>query len=138
VIALSLAAAGCDSLAALMALFGPSVTSVRLVNNTSANVEGTLYFSGEQDIPEDLLTTDLLATEVEFEIAAGASRVIRTESCEDLQAVIIDKAELLLLPGLSPDTGSDVLRDGEDFHCGDEVVFTFALAPDFTVTGTAQ
>ena len=107
-------------------------------NDPFIEIQGTLFFGDQQDMPEELLTNDLLATEVDFDIGAGASTVILAEPCDDLQAIIIDKAELLLLPGLSPDTGSNVLRDGEDFRCGDEIVFTFTLAPDFTVTGTAQ
>lgn len=134
----ALTVGGCDSLSGILDMFLPTTTRVRLVNNTGFAVEGTLYYGDQQDMPEDLLTTDLLATEVDFSLSVGADRLIITESCEDLQAIIIDDAELLLFPGISPDTSSDVLRDGEDFGCGDEIVFTFTLTPEFTVSATVR
>lgn len=136
--AVALPLAGCDALSGVLDVFMPTTTKVRLVNDTGFRVEGTLFFGDEQDMPEDLLTTDMFATEVDFSLAAGADRVIITDSCGDLQAVIIDKAELLLFPGISPDTGSNVLRDGDEFGCGDEIVFTFTLAPDFDISATVR
>jgi len=128
----------CDSLPGLIDLFLPTTTSVRLVNNTGFTVEGTLYYGDQQDMPEVMLTNDVLATELDFTLAVGADRVILTESCEGLQAIIIDKAELLLFPGISPDTDTSVLRDSEDFICGDEIVFTFTLTPDFVIITTVR
>ncbi len=135
---IALTLGGCDSLSGIFDMFVPTTTRVRLVNNTGFAVEGTLYYGDQQDMPEDLLTNDVLATEVDFSLSVGSNRVVITESCEDLQAIIIDKAELLLFPGISPDTSSDVLRDGDDFGCGDEIVFTFTLTPEFTVSATVQ
>ena len=126
----------CDSLPGIFDLFLPSTTSVRLVNDTGFTVEGTLYYSDQQDIPEVMLTNDVLATELDFTLAVDADRVILAESCEDLQAIIIDKAEVLLFPGISPDAGTGVLGDSDEFICGDEIVFTFTLAPDFDIIAT--
>jgi hypothetical protein len=129
---------GCDSLSGILDLFLPTTTSVRLVNNTGFTVEGTLYYSDQQDMPEAILTNDLLATELDFTLLAGANRVILTESCEDLQAIIIDDAEMLLFPGISPDADTGVLRDGDEFNCGNEIVFTFTLTPDFEIIATSR
>jgi len=128
----------CDSLPGILDLFLPTTTSVRLVNDTGFTVEGTLYFSDQQDMPEIMLTNDLLATELDFALSAGADRVILAESCEELQAIIIDDAEVLLFPGISPDAGTDVLRDSDEFVCGNEIVFTFTMAPNFDIIATVR
>ena len=128
----------CDSLPGILDLFLPTTTSVRFVNDTGFTVEGTLYYSDQQDIPEVMLTNDVLATELDFTLSAGADRVILAESCEELQAIIIDKAEMLLFPGISPDADTGVFRDGDEFNCGNEIVFTFTLTPDFDIIATVQ
>ncbi|MCH7884473.1 MAG: hypothetical protein IIC01_04415, partial [Planctomycetes bacterium] len=47
-----------------------------------------------------------------------------------------DDADLLILGDIGPEANSDVLRDGDDFSCGDTIVFTFdhsGILVDFDV-----
>ena len=48
-----------------------------------------------------------------------------TQSCDDLQAIMIEDADLQIIGGIGPEANTDVLRDGDDFGCGDTIVFTF-------------
>ncbi|MFH0983360.1 MAG: hypothetical protein V2A79_17715 [Planctomycetota bacterium] len=127
-------AAGCD---AVRSIIGPSTTSVSMVNNSEDYaVDATLFISDEQDVPEDVLTE--LGTELTFSIGPGESTSF-TRDCDELQAIIVENAELRVLGGLGPETGTDVLRDGTDFGCGDRIVFTFdhsELILDFDVTAS--
>ncbi len=118
----------------------PTQVTVRLVNNSDFPVELTMFISDEQDIPEALLTSDEFAEELTFTIAAGATQTF-TRDCDALQAMIIDDADLDVALGLGPETRTEVLRDGDDFGCGDIVTFTFdhsAQILDFDVTISVQ
>lgn len=128
---------GCD---ALEDLFGADTVTVALVNNSSLglDVEVEIYISDQQEIPELLLTE--LGTKLEYTVEAGETATF-SRSCDDLQAIIISDADLQVVGGLGPETSSDVLRDGDDFSCGDTIVFTFdhSLVPiDFDVTVTVE
>ena len=86
--------------------------------------------SKEQDIPRSLLLevdktlVDELGERVDvFLLPGGRSSFLR--SCDDLQAIVVGDADLNVLGGLGPDASSDVLRDGTDFGCGDEIQFIF-------------
>ena len=122
---------GCDVLTALLQ---PTTVIVRLVNEGDFDVEGTLFFDGQQDIPALLLTE--IGDELDFTVRAGEASTF-IESCDDLQAIVIEDADLLVLVGAGPDASSDVRRDGDDFSCGDTIVFTFdhsAVVLDFDVS----
>jgi hypothetical protein len=124
-------AAGCDTISRILA---PTTVSVSLVNNGDFEVQARLFMSDNQDVPEDLLTE--LGESRNDTIAAGDTTSF-TRDCDDLQAIIVEHAELRVLGGLGPTTSSDVLRDGTDFGCGDRVTFTFdhsAVVVDFDVT----
>jgi hypothetical protein len=110
---------GCD---ALVGLFGADTVTVRLVNDGDYDVVVEIYISDQQEIPEVLLTT--LGTKLEYTVEAGET-VTFSRSCDDLQAIIISDADLQVIGGIGPETSSDVLRDGDDFSCGDTIVFTF-------------
>ena len=57
-----------------------------------------------------------------------------TRDCDDLQAIMIEDADLQVLGGLiTPDADTDVLRDGSDFGCGDTLTFTFSH-PDIALS----
>ncbi len=110
----------CDAIS----IFLPQATvTIRLVNASSFAVDGVLYYDDDQQLPDFLLTE--LGTEVEFNIAAGQTRTL-VIPCGDVQAVIIDNANLQALAGLGPDANTNGLRDGSDFSCGDTIVYTFS------------
>ena len=111
---------GCGDLGSIFDIFQPHVTTVRLVNaNSTFSVHVELYYGGDQDALEAILTS--LGTQREFTIAPNDSQVF-TVDCDDLQAIIISYAELDILAGIGPETDTDVYRDGTDFNCGDTLV----------------
>lgn len=96
-------------------------TSAELVNNTSGNVRVRIFYSSEQDVPEDLLET--LGDSTEIDLAAGETRVF-SRDCDALQALLVH-GELDLIGNLGPEESTRVYRDGSDFGCGDRLVFRF-------------
>jgi len=73
-------------------------------------------------------------------VAAGGVYPL-SRNCDDLQAVVIEDADLRIIGGIGPETDSDVLRDGDEFGCGDTVTFTFTssdLGTNFEVTPTVN
>ena len=131
-LSLGLVTAGCEALEGILL---PTTVTVSLVNDSSDfDVEVTLRYDDEDDIPELLLTQ--IGTEREFTVAPGQTATF-TRSCDDLQAVMIEDAELLVVVGIGPDTDTGVLRIDDHFECGDEIVFTFTHSDvilDFAVT----
>jgi hypothetical protein len=125
------AISGCD---ALFDLIRPRIVTAQFVNNGDFTVDLTLYYSDIQDIPELLLTET--GEKAEISIPAGATRVF-SRDCDDVQAIIIDDADLRVIGGVGPETSTDVLRDGDDFSCGSRITFTFDHSEaivDFDVT----
>ncbi len=123
--------AGCEQLAAF---FGPARTTVRLVNNADFDVEVVLFYGSEQLVPEDVLTAT--GTRVEVTLSPGEVTSFSRE-CENLQAIIVDDADLQVIGGGGPDARTEVQRDGTDFNCGDTITFTFdhsVVVVDFDVT----
>ena len=108
--------AGCGS------LLSPDLTSITLVNATEASVDVRMLTSDDQLIPEFLLKTVGDETDVLLQTGEAVTFVY---DCDEMQAVAIEDADLRLLGGLGPETSTDVLRDGDDFGCGDTIVFTF-------------
>ncbi len=111
-------AAGCDAVGGILT---STTVTVELVNNGDYNVEATLFYYDDQDIAEALLTK--IGTQLEYTIEPGET-VTFTRDCDDLQAIIVEDAELQA-PLLKPDDDSPVQRDGDVFGCGDRIVFTF-------------
>lgn len=129
---------GCDALSALVDALLPRVVTVELVNDGDFSVEGSLFYDDDQDTIEALLTQT--GTERPFIVPAGGISSFSVR-CDDLQAIILDDADLRVVGGVGPSASTDVLRDGSDFHCGDTIVFTFdhsALIVDFDVTVTTR
>lgn len=118
---LVLVVSGCGVVGDL--LRGTRVT-VDLVNETDFEVQATLFFDDEQNIPEFLLVQSDIGTEVSLTVPPGQT-ISFSESCDDLQALIVENANLALFGSLGPDANTDVLRDGDDFGCGDTVVLRF-------------
>ncbi|MCH8150170.1 MAG: hypothetical protein IH987_19695 [Planctomycetes bacterium] len=122
-----LVGAGCAALPFL--LFSDTVR-VTLINETGSSVDVELFLSDEQNIPRLLLLevdkdfVDRLGERVDMLILPGG-RLSFFRSCDDLQAIVVGDADLNVLGGLGPDASSDVIRDGSDFGCGDEIQFIF-------------
>ena len=132
---LTLALTGCD---VLIGIITPTTVTVSLVNMSDYDVDARIFISDEQDLPEFLLTE--LGDELNFTIPAGETATF-TRNCDELQAIVVDDADLLVLVGLGPEAGSDVLRDGDDFRCGDVIIFTFSHSEavlDFHITTLVQ
>lgn len=127
---------GCDVLRGIIDT--TTRTTVRLVNNTSFPVEVELWYSDTQEAPRDIITS--LGEKVTLTIAAGEVSSF-SRDCDELQAVVIEDADLRIIGGIGPETDSDVLRDGDDFGCADTITFTFtssALGTDFTVSSSVE
>ena len=112
-------AVGCDAVSDLLS---PSRITVSLVNNGEFDVQARFFISEDQNTLEALLTE--LGDELNFTVPAGETTTF-TRDCDDLQAIILDDAELRVLGAIGPEASTDVLRDGDDFGCGDSIVFTF-------------
>ncbi len=123
--------AGCD---ALVLFLPPSTVTVLLVNDGLFPVNVDLFYSDVQEIPEFLLTE--VGTEVNLTVGAGQSRTI-TRDCDQLQALIIDNADLEVLGSIGPEANTNVLRDGDEFGCGAVITFRFTHSEaivDFDIT----
>ncbi len=122
---------GCPSLVGLL----PSDrTTVELRNDGDFAVEVTLFTAENQEIPRSLLTE--LGTRSDLRVEPGESTSF-SRDCDELQAIVIDDADLILIGDVGPDADTDVLRDGSDFGCGDTITFTFdhsAALLDFDVS----
>ena len=120
------------SIALFVLLWGCNpATIVELENNTSGELEVTVFYSSVQEIPEEALEE---ANEVSFTIPAGECRSF-SRDCDDIQAVKVD-ADVDLGGGLGPSNDTGVFRDGSHFGCGDVLHFTFTATiapPELTI-----
>ena len=130
-VCVSIGLAGCDS---LLGLLRPRETTVVPINSGDFDVEVELFYDDDQNILEALLTE--IGEEMTLTIGAGEQRTF-SRDCDDLQAIIIEDADLLLIGQLGPEVKTDVLRDGNEFGCGDTITFTFQHSDaifDFSIT----
>ena len=100
----------------------PNTTSVRLVNHTAFPIQVTVYYDSHQNIIEQLLES--VGTKYEATVAPGASEFF-SRDCDELQAITIQEAKMVIVGDVGPSTDSLVYRDGTDFGCGDTLTFTF-------------
>lgn len=114
--------AGCGAFRFLLGTLGPSTVGVELINNSDFDVRVRLYYDDEQDTIEAILTET--GVFIERTLPPGGTHSF-VRDCDDLQAIIIDDADLRIIGGVGPADSTDVLRDGSDFRCGDTLVFTF-------------
>lgn len=115
-------AGGCDALSGLIRIVQPSIVTVELVNDSDFAVEGELFYDDEDDTIREVL--EETGTRRQFVIAAGGvSRF--TARCDDLRAIVVANADLQIIGGVGPEASSDVLRNGDDFDCGDTIIFRF-------------
>jgi hypothetical protein len=117
---ITLTSVGCD---ALLGLFSASTITITLVNQGDFIVDGTFLTSDTQEIPELLLTQTGDATD--FVLQPGQSMTF-IRSCDDVQALMIEDADLQVLGGIGPEAQTGVFRDGDDFGCGDRITLTFS------------
>ena len=130
-VCLSAGLAGCDS---LVGFLRERETTIVLANDSDFDVEVVLFYGADQNILEALLTG--IGEEMTLTIGAGEQSTF-SRDCDDLQAIIIDDADLLLVGQLGPEVKTDVLRDGNEFGCGDTITFTFDHSDvifDFSIT----
>lgn len=113
---------GCNELEAILGRFIDRSTRVEVTNNGDYPVDAVFFISDEQDIPRALLTET--GERVEISIEPGQTVPI-VRDCDDLQAIVLDDADLRVIGSVGPETNSEVLRDGTDFGCRDTVTFTF-------------
>ncbi len=131
VLILLAANASCDS---LVGLIRQRETTIVLANDSDFDIKVVLFYGDDQNILEALLTE--VGEEMTLTIGAGEQSTF-SRDCDDLQAIIIDDADLLLVGQLGPEVKTDVLRDGNEFGCGDTITFTFDHSDaifDFSIT----
>lgn len=137
--AAAITASGCDALQQIIDVIGgTSMTTVELRNDGEFPVEVILFYDDDQETLDGVIQET--GTQRDIVVAAGTTESF-SRPCDDLQAIIIDDADLRVIGQVGPETSSDLLRDGDDFGCGDTIVFTFthsALLVDFDVAVTVQ
>lgn len=138
-IATSLAVTGgCGLYDTLLSYLGPKQTTVRFINNGDFAVEGKVIIGDDQETTEDLLQAT--GTEISFSVDAGGTSSF-SRDCDEIQALLLDDANLQVVGGAGPDTRSGLLRDGSDYNCGDRITFTFdhsAIITDFDVNTSVE
>ena len=134
-LAILLPLAGCDAITLIMS---PTTVTVALVNESDYDVEVDILISDTQELTESLL--EAFGDELHYTVPAGQTMTL-SENCDDLQAIMIEDADLQVLGGLGPDADTDILRDGDDFGCGSTITFTFSHSQaifDFDITTAVQ
>jgi len=134
------AVGGCNGLGEIaLNVLDTRKTTVVLTNTSDQfDVEADILYDDQQETISALLRE--FGQKLVLTIPAGES-VTFTRDCNDLQAIMIDDADLLILGGAGPDDDTGVLRDGDDFGCGDTIVFTFThsdLILDFQIQTAIQ
>lgn len=137
-IGLALSGTACGLYETLLNYLGPRQTTVRFVNNGDFAVEGKIIIGDDQETTEDLLQAT--GTEISFSVDAGGTMSL-SRDCDELQALLLDDANLQVIGGAGPDARYQLLRDGTDFNCGDRITYTFdhsAIVTDFDVAVTIE
>lgn len=116
----------------------PGQVTITLDNRGDYDVDVTLYYDNDEDIPLFLLTRS--GTRVEFQVDDDDT-VTFFRDCDRVGAIVVSDARLRVLSGVGPRASSDVLRQGDDFECGDRIIFTFDHSDallDFRVSDRVQ
>lgn len=112
-------ATGCASF--LEALLQSTVqTTVRIVNNTSYEVDPNIRYSDDNELGDLLITSELAAGR----IAAGDISTF-TFGCDELGTVFSDDPEQFNLVGSVEADDSPIMRKDSEFQCGDTIEFEF-------------
>ena len=118
----------------LMQLVQGDAVIVTLTNNGAYPVDVKLRISDNQYDLQVVL--EEFGDEIDYTVPPGQS-VTFFKPCKDLQAILIEKAELSIVGSVGPSISTDILRDGGEFGCGDAIIYTFSHSPiltDFDVT----
>jgi hypothetical protein len=107
----------------LMKLVQGDAGIVQLVNEGAYPVDVELRISGNQYELQVVLAE--FGDELNYTVAPGQT-VNFFKPCDDLQAIMIAKAELSIAGDIGPSDNTDILRDGGDFGCGDMITYTFS------------
>lgn len=115
-------AGGCDTFSSLL---GSNITSVEFYNDSPYEVYVEYVTHDDQNTPESLL--DDVGVVDDFELDSGRERYVE-DDCDEIQAVQVIEAYLTDDDDVGAST--DVLRDGDDFGCGDRILITFTTDDD--------
>ncbi len=107
----------------VMTLLRGDATIVQLVNTGLYPVNVELRISGNQYELQAVL--EEFGDEINYTVGPGQA-VTLFKPCDDLQAILIAKADLSLAGDVGPSNNTDILRDGDDFGCGDIITYTFS------------
>ena len=135
---IAIAVAGCGVLGNIGDILGANRVTVRLINASDqfdVNVE--VRYGDENLETKDLLK--VLGEEVNRTLSPGESSEF-TGDCDELESIFVDEAELLA-PLLNLKEDTDVIVDGDNFSCGDTIVYTFthsAIIVDFDISTSVQ
>lgn len=126
----------CDALLVLLQssnFLQSSNVTISFVNGSSDfDLQINYFYSDDKNINQDVLVLPVINEEGNETIMPGSTFTF-SDSCDNLQAFIVNDAELQAALS-SPNRSTGVLRIDSDFSCGDRVVFTFT--PGSLVLGT--
>ena len=109
-----------------------NVVTVNLVNKSPEfPVEATVFYDDKQ-LP---FTLEQFGTKETRVIAPGSS-IPLTVSCDKIESLVLDDADLLILAISAAETHTAVLYQGFGYECGDRIDFIFthtATVTDFNV-----
>jgi hypothetical protein len=100
-------------------------TTMELVNNTDYPLHVSLYYSVVSSDQASVVKNSGVKTE--FDVAPGETAAL-VQSCPDVQAVLVEDAQLSVNGSPGPAAGTQVYRANLDFLHGDTVIFTFTAA----------
>lgn len=107
---------------------GRQVVTVEVVNDTPVAIQATFEHSSDPNISEDqLLATGTVSS---LNVGSGDPPQSFDLSCSDAQALILDRADLLVTGGGA--IGTHILYQGLDYFCGEVVSFDFTASQDLT------
>lgn len=108
----------------------PATVTIEYINSTNAPVLVDLLVSNDPNISQDelLFGGGVLFRDTVDLTFAGDIPFSFDLSCEEAEAIIIDRAVLLITDG--PEVGSTILYQGFDYFCGEIISFEFTTDPD--------
>jgi hypothetical protein len=132
---------GCGVVSAVGGAIGATRTSVTLVNTSDEfTVEVELYYHDDQDAVDESILREF-GRERNFTITPNDAPATFSVDCDDLQAIYIERATLVISGIETFNQDTDIFRDGTDFRCGDLLVFEFEhgdLGTNFNIRFRAE
>ena len=125
-----LALSSCNALSFLL----PNTVTVALVNPGTLDVDGQLFYDDDEtalNLLNDINALDNFLREFgqqfDFVVPAGDT-VTFTRSCNDLQAIFVDDANVRIAGVVTSDDDTNPIREGDDFICGSTITYTFVYS----------